>query len=111
MATVEEVLQTAIAHIAALEGQLARIKNVNSNSKKRSILDIKACVRLDLFKCAGWHKWSSKMRSLIGQAYPDCGRKLLSNVELYKDPVDHKTLEDDIDIDIEKDVFGIGFRT
>jgi len=44
------------------------------------------------------------MRSLIGQAYPDCGRKLLNNVELYKDPVDYKTLEEDIDIDIEKDM-------
>jgi len=109
MAITEEIMQQALARIASLETELYNLKQASvaatssSNNKKRSILDVKAFTRLETFKCAGWHTWSSKMRSLVGQAYPDCGRKLITNVELFKDPVDYKDLVEDIEIDMDRD--------
>ncbi len=98
MAT-EAALLDAIQRIAKLEEELNRIKE-HANHKKKSILDVKAFISLEVFKGDGWHKWAAKMKSLVGQAFPTAGRKLLSNAEMYKDVVDYDTLENDPDIDV-----------
>ncbi len=89
----DEQLLRALERIAVLEDELKKMKDNPQINHKKSIIDVKAFIKLDTFKGVAWHHWSNKMKSLVAQAYPTIGRKILANVELYKEEVDYDTLE------------------
>ncbi len=94
----EKQLLRALKRITVLEEEIKRMKETPHANHKKSIIDVKAFIKLDTFKGVAWHHWSNKMKSLVAQAYPTTGRKILANVELYKEEVDNDTLEADVDI-------------